>query len=69
MPIYEYQCAACGHKFEELVSDGDTAITCEKCHSDNVFRLMSLVSSLGMASACSGCAPTPSKCKGCAGSK
>jgi len=66
MPIYEFKCAECGHQFEDLVPAGTDTMPCPKCQSDKVFRLISLVSSKGMAAACSGCAPSPSGCKGCA---
>jgi putative FmdB family regulatory protein len=32
MPIYEYRCAKCGHRFEHLARTlADTAKTCPKC--------------------------------------
>ena len=30
MPIYEYECRACGHQFEQLVRTGDTP-ACPSC--------------------------------------
>jgi putative FmdB family regulatory protein len=35
MPIYEYQCEACGLKFEELVNakEGSEVIPCRSCNS------------------------------------
>jgi putative FmdB family regulatory protein len=37
MPLYEYRCSKCGHKFETLVrSSGDAAPKCPACGSDAV---------------------------------
>jgi len=42
MPIYEYQCKACCHCFEELVlSSGDTSPKCPECQCEDVEKLMS----------------------------
>lgn len=42
MPIYEYQCAACGHQFEEWQKMADDPIRkCPKCNKDEVTRLVS----------------------------
>jgi putative FmdB family regulatory protein len=42
MPIYEYQCKACCHCFEELVlSSADSAPTCPECQCEDVEKLMS----------------------------
>lgn len=40
MPIYDYQCSACGSRFERLVR-GTAPVTCA-CGSAKVDRLMSL---------------------------
>jgi len=47
MPIFEYKCRDCGHKFEVLVYSGDTKITCEKCGSENSDKLMSCFAGAG----------------------
>src|SRR5688572_21295698 len=42
MPVYEYQCGACSHAFEEWQKITDAAIkTCPKCGEDKVERLIS----------------------------
>lgn len=43
MPIYEYLCNNCGHKFEELRSmdDKDKEISCPKCKSQNTNKVIS----------------------------
>ena len=37
MPIYEFECAKCGTRFEELVPAGQTA-PCPQCKSSEVRR-------------------------------
>jgi putative FmdB family regulatory protein len=42
MPIYEYTCSTCDHRFEELVSaDGRTLVACPACASSDVTKLFS----------------------------
>jgi len=43
MPIYEYKCQKCGHKFEELVF-GERKIKCPKCGSISSEKLFSTFS-------------------------
>jgi putative FmdB family regulatory protein len=33
MPIYEYVCDDCGERYERIVMNGNTKITCPKCAS------------------------------------
>lgn len=40
MPIYEYKCQKCNHKFEKLLFDKQR-IHCPKCGSINVKKLIS----------------------------
>lgn len=43
MPIYEYACAACGHKFEEWQKMSDAPVrTCPKCKKKKVEKLISM---------------------------
>lgn len=37
MPIFDFQCVECGHRFEELVR-GAEAPTCPKCSARNAER-------------------------------
>ena len=42
MPMYDYQCASCGHLFEELVfssSVADTKIVCPECNKQEAKQL------------------------------
>jgi putative FmdB family regulatory protein len=41
MPIYEYQCRGCGHRFEALVR-GSPAPPCPECQGQNLERLLSM---------------------------
>ena len=38
MPIYEFKCTDCNHKFEELInfSEKDKKVHCPKCKSHNI---------------------------------
>ncbi len=40
MPIYDFQCNACGCEFEGLVHPNETP-ECPACHSPNLERLLS----------------------------
>ena len=41
MPLYEYECLACHHRFEVLVRHSTTP-ECPACHSTNLERMLSL---------------------------
>ncbi|PIP05752.1 MAG: zinc ribbon domain-containing protein [Chloroflexi bacterium CG08_land_8_20_14_0_20_45_12] len=43
MPIYEYQCAQCGERFEvrQSLGEGGSGLNCPKCHAQNPKRLFS----------------------------
>ncbi|HWR83403.1 MAG TPA: zinc ribbon domain-containing protein [Candidatus Deferrimicrobium sp.] len=62
MPLYEFQCKDCGHKFEDLVSSSAGLPACPICNSKSTVKLISLISAKGIASGCSTCAP--SSCSG-----
>ena len=38
MPIYEYECAACGHLFERIMKVGEEAPACPVCGADRPRR-------------------------------
>ena len=61
MPIYEFRCHDCGESFEELVGLSVESIPCPKCGSDHTGKLVSLISSKGLASGCAGCNTTSCK--------
>lgn len=65
MPIYEFSCASCGHKFEVLTTmDQRDKVVCEQCGKP-VQRVYNGKCSFG-ANACGkdGCS---GNCAGCAG--
>ncbi|VTU01737.1 FmdB family regulatory protein OS=Rhodopirellula europaea 6C GN=RE6C_02103 PE=4 SV=1: Zn-ribbon_8 [Gemmataceae bacterium] len=40
MPTYDYECSACGHRFDELQSFNDPVLTkCPKCKKNKLERL------------------------------
>lgn len=45
MPLYEYECRACGHQFEALVRAGN-APSCPACNAQDLERLLSIPGSL-----------------------
>ncbi|MEW5981017.1 MAG: zinc ribbon domain-containing protein [Acidobacteriota bacterium] len=47
MPLYEYQCQRCGHRFEALVIGSRRPDSCPKCSSS---ELEKQYSTFGMAS-------------------
>ena len=44
MPIFEYACAECGHKFEKLILSASRSkeIECPKCQSKSVNKALSI---------------------------
>jgi putative FmdB family regulatory protein len=44
MPLYEYVCQDCGHKFEllRLMKDADSPAECLSCKSENIKRKLAL---------------------------
>lgn len=45
MPIYDYQCEACGHKFEEMQSFNDPLLVkCPACSKRKLRRLLGIPS-------------------------
>lgn len=73
MPIYEYLCHDCRHKFDVLrrMSQADEPLCCEKCASENCSRVISVfyAHSEGRniagtaATGCTSC--TAGSCAGC----
>lgn len=49
MPIYEYQCAQCGEKFEvrQAMGEDGAKLNCPKCSARNPRRLLSSFFSTG----------------------
>jgi putative FmdB family regulatory protein len=47
MPIYEYRCASCSERFEELVRRPEDAVACPECGGAEVERLLSVFAGVG----------------------
>ena len=45
MPLYDFKCRKCGHRFEDLVRVND-AVNCPKCKARNAERLFSTSASV-----------------------
>lgn len=69
VPIYEYQCQACGLAFERLVFSTSPRVSCPSCGAEDVKRTPSTFGIGGSAkgtssgASCSGC--SRSSCAGC----
>ena len=50
MPIFEYACQECGHKFETLVRS-HTVPTCPRCHSTQLEKKLSVFATATPAAA------------------
>jgi len=62
MPIYEYACSECGHKFEALVRSS-TVPECPSCHSKALDKQLSVFATTASSA---GMAPMPpSPCQSC----
>ncbi len=61
MPIYEYRCRECDHRFEQLTSmtANETEMECPACHEKDVEKVLSLFASRPAVSA------KPSASTGC----
>jgi len=58
MPIYEYKCLDCNHRFEQLVSiTANETVKCPSCQSVKVQKTIS-ASSYRLASSSSGSIPS-----------
>ncbi|MDH7499461.1 MAG: zinc ribbon domain-containing protein [candidate division NC10 bacterium] len=72
MPIFEFNCQACGADFEKLVRSSNPSVECPSCGSIQVKKKFSVfgckagdrfVSSASSNASCSGC--SRGSCQGC----
>lgn len=65
MPIYEYKCDKCEHRFEQLVKSmsGDNGVVCPECGSKKVAKQLSVFAARQGQTAS---APPAPGCHGCA---
>jgi putative FmdB family regulatory protein len=66
MPIYEYVCDDCGVRYERIVMNGNTKVTCPKCESAKKTIQLSVFAAPANGSKVSG-GPGPSSGGGCCG--
>jgi putative FmdB family regulatory protein len=59
MPLFEYRCARCDKKFEELVSGNSTEIVCPACGSKETQKLLSVFASVSGSSESGAACPRP----------
>lgn len=66
MPIYEYACDQCGHRFEELLRSerDERSLKCPQCGARQVVRQLSVFAARAAASAPT---PPPGGCGQCGG--
>lgn len=50
MPIFEYNCQACDHRFETIVLSARETVNCPKCASKKVAKQLSVFSARASAS-------------------
>jgi len=59
MPIFDFKCQECGHKFDLIISNADKdKAKCPQCGANNLKQLLSLFSTSRAgtpADSCSGC--------------
>ena len=69
MPIYEYQCLDCGHRFEVLqrLGEGAEGLTCPDCGNDRVTKQFSTFASNTTTGASSGMSFSGGGCGGGSG--
>lgn len=64
MPLFEYRCQDCGDHFETVVFDRRRKVTCKKCHSARVQKLVSAFAVAGGARS-EAAALEPGPCTSC----
>ncbi|MBN1879445.1 zinc ribbon domain-containing protein [bacterium] len=56
MPLFEYECKKCGHRFTRILSSisAEKSVRCTQCQSDDIHRLISSFNSKAGGSVQSG---------------
>ncbi len=67
MPIYEYVCDDCGERYERIVMNGKTKVTCPKCASAKGTVQLSVFAAHGNGTKSSSGSSGPSSGGGCCG--
>jgi len=68
MPLFEYRCQDCGEQFETVVFDRRRQVTCKKCHSARVEKMISVFAVAG-GSRSESAALEPGPCTSCGASQ
>lgn len=63
MPIFEYQCAACGKEFEKLVRNAAAVPDCPACSSTDLRKKLSAFATISVASGSQ--SEFPAACQSC----
>lgn len=50
MPIFEYACESCGHKFEKLLLNTRVEVECPTCNGKSLRKLFSVFASVSNSS-------------------
>lgn len=65
MPIYEYQCLKCSHRFEMIhgVGEKERKVVCPQCKDSHIQRILSSFSCGGLkeSGTVSACGPKPGR--------
>jgi putative FmdB family regulatory protein len=64
MPLFEYSCKSCEHRFEALVRSSDTP-TCPSCHGAALERRQSVFAAHTAGPSTSSTAPSVGACGAC----
>ena len=64
MPLFEYRCESCGHRFEQLTRSG-VAPACPKCQGEALEKQLSTFAVSVQGSAATPSVPADSPCAGC----
>jgi putative FmdB family regulatory protein len=62
MPLFEFRCRECGTRFEKIVGSASAAVTCKKCESPRVEKLLSVFAVAGGSMKTSAPEPGPCAC-------
>jgi putative FmdB family regulatory protein len=62
MPIFEYRCRDCGSQFEKLLLSSAESVTCQRCQSADLDRLLSVFAVSGASDVAASSESGPCPC-------